>query len=98
MPNYTGKERRGTLNGIERSTFAGMEVEDKLAVLFDYHVSMHNMLYRLMSEHCPQQEKECDKRFKKIEQGKLYHTMASGIGGILGGFIAIVAKWLMVDR
>ena len=98
MQQYNGIERRGTLNGIEKSTFAGMDVENKLAVLFDYHVSMHNMLYQLISQHCPEQARACEERFRKIEHGKFYNTLASGVGGVVGGFVAIVAKWLMVDR
>ena len=98
-------ERRGTLNGIEKATFQGMEVEDKLNVLFDYHVSMHNLVYRLLSEQCPKQHNDCGERMEKaegridkIEHQRWMNITASSFGGIIGGFVAMVSKWLFLDK
>lgn len=98
-------ERRGTLNGIEKDTFHGMETEDKLNVLFDYHVSMHNLIYRLLSEQCPKQKEDCggrmdklDGRVGKLEGRKWISATASAAGGIVGGFVAIVSKWLITGK
>ena len=99
-------ERRGTLNGIERATFSEMETDDKLNVLYDYHVSMHNLIYRMFSENCPRQAASCSKRMEviedkndkrdirleKIEKSRLWNTAASAVGGVIGGAAAIMAK------
>lgn len=112
MEPYTGAERRGTLNGIERGTFQGMEVEDKLNVLFDYHVSLHNLVYSMFAERCPRQQAECsqkisqleeegddrEKRLRNMEGRKLWNTAASALGGIIGGAAAILAKVMFVDK
>ena len=112
MENYSGPERRGTLNGIERDTFKQMETDDKINVLFDYHVSLHNLIYRLLSEQCPRQAAACgthftavetkiddiDKRVKPLESSRWWNTAASGVGGVIGGFVAITAKWLLESK
>ena len=90
----TGRERRIMANGISRDTFMHMESDDKLAVLFDYVTSIHN---RLANE-CPARAEACDKRFDALEQRRWYNTAASGVGGIIGGFIAITAKWLLESK
>jgi len=37
---------------------------------------------------------DCEKRFKKIESQKFFNRAASFLGGIVGGVIAIVGKFL----
>jgi hypothetical protein len=59
---------------------------------------MHNLLYRLMSEHCPQQAAECKGRFEKIERRNWVNKAASFAGGIIGGFVAITSKWLITGK
>jgi hypothetical protein len=89
-----------------------METEDKLNVLFDYHVSLHNLVYSMFAERCPRQFEACskridgleensaerDKRLQVIENRKWWNTAAAGIGGVIGGFVAITAKWLLDSK
>ena len=105
-------ERRGTLNGIERATFSEMGTEDKLNVLFDYHVSTHNLIYRMFSENCPRQSAACSKRMdeiedkeikreirlEKIENRRWWNAAASTVGGVIGGAAAIIAKTFFVGK
>lgn len=98
---YGGPERRGTLNGIERETFEGMDTRTQNLVLYDYHVSIHNMLYRLtdrIDKQCPKQFKECDARFDKIDARKWWHVAASTVGGFFGGATAILAKTFFIEK
>lgn len=100
------------MNGIERETFSGMEVEDKLNVLYDYHVSMHNLVFRMFAEKCPAQAAACNKRMddlearglgrdehlKNIDARKWWNTAASAVGGVIGGAVAILAKTFFVEK
>ena len=94
------------MNGIERATFSEMDSDDKLNVLYDYHVSMHNLIYRMFSENCPRQAATCSKRMddleargnkrdlhlENIDKRKWWNTAASAVGGVIGGAAAIMAK------
>lgn len=98
MSVYSGPDRRGAINGLERDTFRELDTDDKLAVLYDSLASLHNLVYSLVAEKCPKQQEECEKRISAIEKQSLGNKFWSFGGGVVGGFIAIVSKWLLIDK
>lgn len=66
------------LQNISRATFDKMDTDTKLGVLFDISVTTHGEVKFLM----------------KHRRGKFFDKVYSTIGGIIGGFIAVVvSKW-----
>lgn len=74
-------------NGITRDTYARMDVESKLNVLFDYAIESHRCA-------CANEEKieELDKKF---DHRKRMDTTISGGAGFIGGALMIFIKWVM---
>lgn len=85
---YKGPERRQYLNGYTKETYEKASTDTKLNMLFDYVTAIHGRL----SIGCPARLEACDGRFKAIEKRKWVSAGASFSGGVLGGFIAIIAK------
>lgn len=67
---------------IERDTFKSYDTDSKLLTLFD----RSNDIYDLLEFQ--------NNRIKKVENRKLIDKISSGIGGIIGGALAIIGKWL----
>jgi hypothetical protein len=79
---------RGMPNGISKDTFSRYDENSKLDTLFDY---IHE-IYEVSQAKCPEQQKICDTRFHKIESRKWINTWAAGVGGVIGGIVAVVFK------
>ena len=77
------------MNGIEisKDTFESLQVEDKLNALFDVAVTT--------LEYQKKQVEKCDKRFGVLEKRKLKDTSIGAGSGMIGGFLAVIAKKLL---
>jgi DNA-binding Lrp family transcriptional regulator len=73
------------MSEITKETFKGYDTDSKLNTLFDYQ---NNILERLEIH-----PKDCSERFKKLEKAKVKNAVLSAGGGVLGGFLAIIAKF-----
>ena len=75
------------MDGISKETFNSAEADVKLNILFDFLTEIHS-----------QQKKQFeagDKRLQALEKQKLKFYSIAGIGGIIGGFIAVMTKKIM---
>jgi hypothetical protein len=72
---------------ITKDSFAGMDTDSKLNVLFDL---MHGLCrHDSESEHeCETRLQTCEVRFKRLERIRIWYPVAAGAGGVIGGFIA----------
>jgi hypothetical protein len=77
------------MNEIKKETFEKMSVNLQMLVIFDYVHSIHEFIKN--------QPAICDTRIKKIEKSRPIDLLYSGIGGLIGGFIAIIAKIKFID-
>lgn len=77
-------------NGIEMSKEVFNDLRDtdsKLDAIFDVLVSVH--------KHCKCRAETCNTRIEQLEKKKTRDTTLSAGMGVLGGFIAMVAKWII---
>ena len=65
---------------IDEATFKSMETDNQLWIL-----------YKTFN----QQRDDCELRFCTLEKRKKFDTATAGGSGLLGGFLAVVAKWIM---
>lgn len=72
------------MNGVTRDTFKAYDTDSKLDTLFDY-------LHELHGHQCADPER-CERRFEAIEKRKLWYSAAAAGGGVVGGFIAVIAS------
>ena len=72
------------MSGISKESFEKCDTNPKLDILFD----LIKDIYDLQAEN----PKACDKRFVVLENRKLRDTAASGMFGLLGGFLAVIFK------
>lgn len=72
------------MDGISKETFDSLGTDGKLSILFDYLTEIH-------SQQKDQFEKG-SKRFEVLEKQKLKSYSIAGIGGMVGGFIAVMTK------
>lgn len=71
---------------ITRETFEGYSVDNKLNTIFDLAVAAEK-------RQAAQTEK-CGGRFVKLEKRKKFNTVFAGFWGLVGGFFAVVFKFL----
>jgi len=64
--------------------FKTLPVEQQRLVFFENLIEIQ--------KHFSEQVGSCNDRFKKIEKRRWWNTAASGIGGVIGGFVAMVAR------
>jgi len=44
---------------------------------------------------CPERYNQCDQRFRKLENRKWIDRASSGLGGVIGGILAVIGKTLI---
>ena len=90
------------MSGITKDTFQGMEVTDKLNVLFDYvHDIAENAPKRVHDRDvkCARQVAECGTQFgniwKAVKKNRMLNTAAASVGGSVGGATTVLVylKW-----
>ena len=81
-------------NSISRETFKEMNEQDQRAVMFD-------MLHALFETQCEQKTicagrlERCGGAFAELRSQKRVNWFISAIGGAIGGFAAIIGKWII---
>lgn len=75
------------MNGITRDTYRDLDTDSKLNVLFDYMHEIHDCA-------CSTDQKFNDFE-KKYDNRKRFDTTIAGTSGFIGGFIAVLVKWIV---
>lgn len=73
-------------DGISRETYAGMDADSKLNVLFDYAIESH----RCVREN----EVKIEELVQKFDRRKRFDTAVSGASGFIGGAVMVFFKWV----
>ena len=76
----------GTIRIETEEDFNSIKDDRKLWMIFNTLMEMrkNDIAHRV----------ECDNRFCKIERRKKFDTALSGVTGVFGGFVAVIAKTL----
>jgi hypothetical protein len=86
---------------ISRESFNSADSETKLLLIFDMLLEQNKLLAESSEQQkllCERRCSSCDQRFIKLERRRLFHTTLATLGGILGGFVAILIKINFVDK
>jgi len=76
------------VGSINKDTWMNVKSDhDRNALLFDMLASIYET-QKCQPELCQSRYRDCNKRMKKIENRKFWNTTASGITGLVGGFLA----------
>ena len=81
---------------ISRESFSSADEETKLLLIYDMLKEQNELLVIHIADQkhtCGKQAEGCAARFAKLEKGKVLNAGLAAGGGVVGGFIAIVAKW-----
>ena len=73
---------------INKETFMRLEPDEKLGAIFDTLVSIHGQ--------CICREKNCEVRFKRIENRKIRDKGIAATAGFIGGFVAHIAQKIFI--
>jgi len=74
-------------NSITKETYAGMDSESKLNVLFDFAHESH--------ECATDTRDKLEALEKKFDRRKRFDTAVSGATGLIGGAVMICVKWVV---
>jgi hypothetical protein len=83
------------MSGISKDTFEKADTDTRFLIIFDLIVENNQMLAEHVTKqdvNCARQAASCGERFLKLENRKKIDSVMSTGAGVLGGFIAIIAK------
>jgi len=79
---------------ISRENFKTMPAENQMQTLYDLQVCTFRTV-KILSEHCPVQKDDCEKRFSEIEKGSVKdrrkELAVAGLFGTASGVISSIA-------
>ena len=85
------------MNGITKQTFQAADEKTRLDILFDLLENTYIDIQKIKVS-LQKHPTNCEERFKKIEKGRANDTAVSAGSGFVGGFVAIVAKFLVFGK
>lgn len=80
-------------HGISKETFVNADDNTRNNLMFDMLDHIASKQEESIATH-HEHKRECDRRFKLIEKGKIKESARSSLFGLIGGFIAGIGKSL----